>query len=67
MKSYSSTLETKLSSTVKRCHVCGSGKLRLLRPIELVDGTIIDSSVLCKTCNTIHYMEDGNLNYDIIL
>ena len=53
---------------IKNCHVCGSNNLTPLINIPvpeiLTDEITMRSVLFCEECESLHYIEDGNISYE---
>jgi len=53
---------------IKFCHVCNSGNLTPLTnipvPDVITDEEIIRTVLMCDDCDTMHYIENGQVSYE---
>jgi hypothetical protein len=53
---------------IKICHVCHGEKLGILRDILIpdlfTDEEVLRDVVRCYECDTLHYIEDGEVRYE---
>jgi hypothetical protein len=53
---------------IKFCHVCNSSSLTPLLNIPvpdiITDEEVIRTVLMCDSCETMHYIEDGMVNYE---
>jgi hypothetical protein len=53
---------------INACHVCGSSNLQPISKVPVpdifTDEDILRDIVFCLDCETMHYIEDGDISYE---